>query len=67
MRSVLCTCGFRESEEQDFIVDTELGDWNSFASVNSDVFAAIRDRLTATGYRVTTTRMLNLSVLKFWV
>ena len=67
IQSALRTCGFKESEERDFIVDTEFGDWNSFALVNSDVFAAIGDRLAAAGYRVTTTQMLNLSVLKFWV
>ena len=67
IRSALRTCGFEESEERDFIVDTEFGNWSSFALVNSDVFAAIGDRLAAAGYRVTTTEMLNLSVLKFWV
>ena len=35
--------------------------------VNSDVFAALGDRLATAGCRVTATRMLNLSVLKFWV
>ena len=67
IRSALCTCGFEESEERDFIVDTEFVDWGSFALVNLDVFAAIGDRLAAAGYRVATTQMLNLSVLKFWV
>ena len=67
IRSALSTCGFEESEERDFIVDTEFGDWNSFALVNLDVFAAIGDRLASAGYRVTTTQMLNLSVFKFCV
>ena len=67
IRSVLRACGFTESEEQDFILDTEFGDWNSSASVNSDVFAALGDRLATAGCRVTATQMLNLSVLKFWV
>ena len=55
IRSALRTYGFEESEEHDFIVDTEFGDWMSFASVNSDVFAALGDRLAAAGYRVTAT------------
>ena len=67
IRSALCACGFTKSEEQDFIVDTEFGNWNSFALVNSDVFAAFGNCLATAGCRVTATRMLNLSVLKFWV
>ena len=67
IRSALRACGFTKSEEQNFIVDTEFGDWISFALVNSDVFAALGNRLTTAGCKVTATRMHNLSVLKFWV
>ena len=67
IRSALHACGFTKKEERDYIVDTEFGDWISFASVNSDVFAALGNRLATAGCKVTPTRMYNLSVLKFWV
>ena len=66
IRSALRACGFTKREEQDFIVDTEFGDWISFSSVNSGVFAALGNRLAIAGCRVTATGMHNLSVLKFW-
>ena len=53
IRAALRTCGFEAREERDFIIDTEFGDWSSFALVNLDIFAALGDRLAATGCRVT--------------
>ena len=52
IQATLRTCSIEAREDRDFIVETVFGDSSSFALVNLDVFAALKDCLAVAGCRV---------------
>ena len=63
IKAALLICGFEIREHRDFIVDTEFDTWRSFTLVDSNVFATLGARLAFTGFDITATQILSLSVL----